>query len=176
MIQLLTVRHCLVIFASSVLQSSLLFAEPLNFDCDVPSDRYSSVSQETNASTIIAGSVQMVEMRSGTYLPLAGARWINTEGTTSVGFQIVAASHRSSQFEVVLNVQDKNETKRYLLTHVAVKEAIPFKLYSDNGKIVVAVGSSRVATEIAPFPAGKAMAFCSTAQFKFTDLRFTSSN
>lgn len=174
--KLFTVTHSFIAFTLLVIESSLVLAEPMNFDCDVPPDRYSSVSHEANAGSSISGNVQMVEMRSGTYLPVAGARWINAEGTSSVGFQLVAASNRASEFEIVLNVQEQGDTKRYLLAHVAVREVVPFKLYSENGKIVVSVGSNSVATEIAAFPAGKAMAFCSTAQFKFSDLRFTASN
>jgi hypothetical protein len=158
------------------MKPSLAFAAPLNFDCDVPSDHYSSVSQEADASTIISGTVRLVEMRAGKYLPLAGAKLENAEGNKSVGLQIVAASDRALQFDVILNLNDDGEQKRYLITRVEVKEAITFKLYMEGSKIIVAIGSDSVASEIAAFPVRKAMIYCSTAQFKFSDLLFAAQN
>ncbi len=77
---------------------------PLSFDCDVPPDRYSSVTQDVNGPMMISGTVEPVEMRSGDNLPVAGARLDSVDGQSRTGFQLVAPSARAKQFHIVLRV------------------------------------------------------------------------
>lgn len=88
------------------LNSANALAAPLAFDCDVPADRYSSVTQELElASASVKGVVQVLEMRSGNNLPVAGVRIADRNAKSMLGFQLIAASQRSEVFDVVSNKQ-----------------------------------------------------------------------
>ena len=67
----------LVLHAACAAAPVLLFnapahATPLVFDCDVPPNLFSSVSQVLEAAPAVSGEIELKEMRAGTYLPVAG--------------------------------------------------------------------------------------------------------
>lgn len=149
-------------------------AAPLSFDCDVPPDHYSSVSEDIVGSPTISGTVAVVQMRSGKYLPVAGVRLVSSDGINRVGLQLVAQSMNAKQFDVVLNTERGDNVQRTKLGQVDSSVSIPFQLsLSADGKVTLTIGTSSFNADFVPISVGKAMAFCSTAQFKFTGLAFS---
>lgn len=154
----------------------LASAAPISFDCDVPADRYSSVSQDTDGPLAVSGVVELVAARSGAFVPVAGARLVGADGKVSAGFQIVALNGpKSSTFDVVLNLNQGGALKQYNVTQIDTKAAIPFWLTLDGDKLTLAVGDKKVGVDFVSIPGGKMMIFCSTGQFKFSDVRFGAS-
>ena len=115
-------------------------------------------------------------MRSGDNLPVAGVRLASADGQSSAGFQLVAASKRAKQFDVVLNTRRDGDAKRQTLGQISTQGAIPFRLsLADNGKVTLVIGSMSYDADFAPLSNANGMAFCSTAQFRFTELVFSGS-
>ena len=161
----------LKLFASAMTCSAPALAAPLAFDCDVPPNHYSSVSQDVAGPIVIGGTVQVVEMRSGNNLPVAGARLVSADGNDSVGFQIIAASARAKQFEVVLSTKLGSDVKQSTVAQIPADASIRFSLSLNKaGHAVLAINESKFGTSFMPLPTGKAMTFCSTGQFKFSEL------
>ncbi|KQX26316.1 hypothetical protein ASD39_03620 [Sphingomonas sp. Root50] len=121
----------------------------------------------------IEGSVQLVRTRSGANLPVAGARLVSSDGNNSVGFQIVVPRPRATRFDIILYLKRGDDMKRATVTQLETEASVPFNLsISDTGKVALAIGGKDFNADFIPLSAGKAMAFCSTAQFKFAGLLF----
>lgn len=154
-------------------QSAPTLAAPLSFDCDVPPDHFSSVSEDLTALPAISGTVKLVQMRSGNNLPVAGVRFVGADEKNSVGFQLVATSLRAKQFDIILNLKRDGNLQRNSVGQIDADVAIPFNFsVSDAGTVTLLIGTKSFSAEFMPLRAGKVMAFCSTAQFKFTKLKF----
>jgi hypothetical protein len=166
----------LLLLCASSICSTTANAAGTAFDCDVPPDHFSSVSQDIVGPMMITGSVQLVSMRSGRNLPVAGARIVSADGKDSVGFQLVAASAQAKQFDVVLNTKRSSDLKRQVVAQVATEANVPFSLsLDDKGRVKLNVGGNDHTADFIAFSRGKGMAFCSTAQFKFAGLLFSQS-
>ncbi len=149
-------------------------AATIDFDCDVPPNHFSSVSQETTGPLGISGLIELKEMRSGENLPLAGARLVSADGTLSTGFRLMAASPRAKQLDIKLNTKRGEVINEVVLGQVDAKASVPFNFsLSEAGKVVLTIGGSTFGADFIPIVNGKEMAFCSTAQFKFTKLLFS---
>lgn len=151
-----------------------LAAVPLAFDCDVPADHFSSVTQDLEQpSASIQGVVQVREMRSGNNLPVAGARIADRTTKNMLGFQLVAASPKADSFDVVLNKQLEGKLQKFGVGQVLAKATISFQLTVDgSGKGSLIIDGKEADFEFPPLSGSKAMVFCSTGQFKFSELRF----
>lgn len=146
----------------------------MDFDCDVPPDRHSSVTGNLTAPLAIAGTVEAKQLRAGNNLPVAGARLVSSDGKESAGFQLVAASAQAQKFDVVLNLNRNGKLQRTTLGQIPVRAPIPFRLtLSEAGTITLSISANTFDYDFIPLPAGKVMAFCSTGQFKFTNLIFS---
>jgi hypothetical protein len=149
-------------------------AAPLSFDCDVPPDHYSSVSQEASGQMTIGGTVELVQMRSGNNLPVAGARLVSADGKSSTGFQLVADSVHAKQFNIILNTKRGDDLQSNTVGQVGIGGSIPFSLtVSDLGKVTLLISGTAFNADFIPILSGNEMAFCSTGQFKFSNLLFS---
>lgn len=167
----------IVLLAGALTCSAPAYAAAIEFDCDVPRDRFSSVSQDIVGPLAIKGSVQAVQMRSGKNLPVAGARLVSADGNNSVGFQLVAASVKAKKFDIVMNIKQGDDLRRGTVAQIATDASVSFNLsVDDTGKATLAIGESTLEASFIPLSGGKAMAFCSTAQFKFAGLIFSQSD
>jgi hypothetical protein len=166
--------------ASILLAGVLTCAAPshaagIAFDCDVPADRFSSVSQPVSGPMKIEGSVAVVQPRAGANLPVAGATLASADGKDSVGFQLVMASPRAKDFDVVLNLKRNGRLERGSVTRADTGAPLPFSLVlGHEGNVTLTIAGKSFSTEFMTLPEGKAMAFCSTGQFRFSDLIFGS--
>lgn len=160
--------------AGALTCSAPSYAAAIAFDCDAPPDRFSSVSQDIAGPLAIKGSVQVMQMRSGKSLPVAGVRLASSDDSNSVGFQLAATSAKAKQFDVVVNIRQDNDLKRGIVAQIGTDEIVPFNLSIDDiGKVTLEIGGRNFNASFIPLPGGKAMAFCSTAQFKFAGLVFS---
>lgn len=160
------------LFAATLFVSDSAFASPISFDCDVPADHYSSVSQEANGPLVISGMVKLVAARAGDNLPVAGARLVSSDGQDSAGFQLVANSSKPTRFDVVLNLNKNGELKRYSVSQIGIDSIVSFRLVIDAERVNLTVNKKTVEGDFIPLTGGKLMVFCSTAQFKFTEVVF----
>lgn len=150
-------------------------AATLDFDCDVPANRFSSISAHIDGAPTIVGTVLAAELRSGDNLPVAGSRIVSADGAASLGFQLVAPSQRSSKFDIILNLNHNNDPQRKVVGQIDVTTAIPFRLsLATTGKVSLTIGDKRFDADFTPMSDSRAMIFCSTGQFKFTNLSFAS--
>lgn len=154
--------------------ASPTLASPLKFDCDVPPDKFSSISQEIEGVSSITGTIQVIELRSGKNLPVAGARLVSADGTSSVGLQLVADSVRAKTLDVVFNRKRGESIEREVVGQIDLGSPIRFGLaVSPVGQATLTVNGSAYDAGFVALPVGTAMAFCSTGQFKFSDLRIS---
>lgn len=163
--------------ASALIVSAPVYAAATSFDCDVPPDHFSFVSQDVTGPLMIRGSIEPVQMRSGKNLPVAGARLISSDGNDEVAFQLLAASSHAKQFDVVLIIRHGDDLQQNTVGQVAAGTDAPisFSLMLDSsGRATLAVGGANFSASFVPLTSGKEMAFCSTAEFKFTGLLFSS--
>lgn len=163
-----------VILAGAMTCSAPAYAAATAFDCDVPPDHFSSVSQDVAGLMAIRGTVQVVQMRSGNNLPVAGARLVSADGNNSIGFQLIAASARAKKFDIVLNIKRSDDFKRSTVGQISADASIPFSLSVDKtGRAMLSISGNEFSVNFIPMSDGKEMAFCSTAQFKFSGLLFS---
>lgn len=163
-----------IAFGITLHSTAALAAVPLAFDCDVPADHFSSVTQDLEQPSVsLQGVVQVREMRSGNNLPVAGARIADRNTKNMLGFQLVAASPKADFFAVVLNKQVEGKLQKFGVGQVPAKAAISFQLTVDgSGKGSFIVDGKEADFEFPPLSGSKAMVFCSTGQFKFSELLF----
>lgn len=148
-------------------------ASTIDFDCDVPKNHYSSITQDINGPISVSGIIELVEMRSGDNLPLAGVRFVSANGLISTGFRLMASSERAKQLDVKINTKSGEAFKEVVLGQVDVKDVVPFTFsLSQAGRIALNIGGRTFGADFIPIVDGKEMAYCSTAQFKFTKLLF----
>ena len=165
----------IAVSAGLLASPAICAASPLKFDCDVPADRFASVSEETAGALAISGTVALVLAREGKYLPVAGARLISSDESRSVGFQLVAPSANRTEFNIIFNINAGDGLKRYTVGQVDLQSPAHFSLaISDAGKISLAIGDKSFDGGTLVLNGGKIMVLCSTGQFKFSDLNFGS--
>ncbi|WP_174274169.1 hypothetical protein [Sphingomonas bacterium] len=163
------------LLAATLFASPTISATPTDFDCDVPADHFSSVSQAVVSPISIKGVIDLVQLRSGNNLPVAGVRLVSTDGANSAGFRLVASSAGAKKLDVRLNTKRGDVMKEDVAGQVDAKATVPFALsLSSSGQVTLTVSGSSFVADFVPIGSGKAMAFCSTAQFKFTNLIFGS--
>lgn len=152
-------------------------ATPLSFDCDAAPDRFSSISQALDGSAAVTGTLTTKEMRTGGYLPVAGVRFFSADDKNGTGFQIVGDVDRPGLFDVILNIWRDGVLTSDPVGQVALTAPSPFEFgLSATGLASLRIGGTHFETKFMPMREGKVMVFCSTAQFKFTDLDFTVGN
>lgn len=152
---------------------SYAYAAGLAFDCDVPADRYSSVTG-SDSSQGISGTITPVLGRSGNNVPLAGVKLVDAASTASVAIRMVATSKKANVFDVVLNISLGGENREAVVGKIEGMGPVPFRLTIDSqGSVTAAFG--QIVVPPLPIAAGAqttAMVFCSTGQFKFSELAF----
>jgi hypothetical protein len=151
-------------------------ATQLEFDCDVPADHFSSVSEDMAGGGSISGTIRADELRKGNNLPVVGAGIFGPENRAIASFQLVAKDYRTKRFDIVFNVYHEGGVTRNNVGDVDAESAISFSISLSNiGQAVLIVNGTQFKADAFPVPGGRGMAFCSTAQFKFTNLVFAAS-
>ena len=88
------------------------YSAPLEFDCDVPADRFSSVSQDVANGGSVSGTIRVDQLRKGKNLPVVGAGIFSPEKRAISGFQLVASDTRARSFDIMFNVAQESGVKR----------------------------------------------------------------
>jgi hypothetical protein len=145
-------------------------AAPIDFECDVPPNRFSSVDQPFNAAPVtLAGKVSLVLARKGNYRALAGARLSSADAANSIGFQIIGDGKPDGGFSIVMNSKRAGAAKRSEIG--ALPNAVPDLAFAislaPDGKAEVRVGDHVGRAALDPIAAGKGRVFCSSGQFGF---------
>ena len=162
--------------AASTLTAVPACAAQLEFDCDVPANHFSSVSQDVTDGGGVSGTIRVDEMRKGDNLPVVGAGIFGPEQNAIAGFQLVAANDRAKVLDIIFNVSQDGTIKKGSVGKVDASSAIAFNIsLSATGKAVLTVNGNQFQADASAISGGRAMAFCSTAQFKFTNLIFSAS-
>jgi hypothetical protein len=147
-------------------------AAPLRFDCDVPANHFSALTDA--GSLAVSATVTPKELRSGTYLPMAGARLASAGDRQGVSLQFIAASANSKQLDIVLITHQGKARSSRSFGQIGIAEPIAFSLVlSANGKLTLVVNGRSTIVDAPPISAGEASVYCSTGQFKFADIEFS---
>lgn len=146
------------------------------YACDAPADKYDSVYLDISGETKIAGAVRKMEFRPGRFLPVAGARLENADKTATLGFQLSAPSADAQEYKVIINVDRGDGHQSEIIGRVPASENIPFSIaLTDGGDASLNIRNYNYTTKFVPLTDGKAMFFCSTGQFQFSDLAASTS-
>lgn len=167
--------YCLAI---AVIPAPAIALEPaaLTFDCDVPIDHYSSVSKDASGgSYLISGTISLAQLRTGqSNLPTAGARIASPDDDRAAGVQFIVQDRKSKSFDVVLYTRIGTDNVRKQVGKIDSQNPVAFRLaVSSTGSVTLHFGGQAAVADLSPMPASKMAAFCSTGQFKFSDLLFS---
>jgi hypothetical protein len=167
---------CALATAICILAAVPACAAALEFDCDVPADHFSSVSQEVDNGGGVSGTIRVDQMRTGNNLPVVGAGIFDPKKGAIAGFQLFAVDARAKSFYIMFNVTHDADAKKEKVGEVDASSAIEFNIsLSASGKAVLTVNGRQFQADASAISGGRAMAFCSTAEFKFTNLIFSTS-
>jgi len=166
-----------LVIAISTTAPAPAYGAQLEFDCDVPADHFSSVSQGIANGGSVSGTIRVDEMRKGSNLPVAGAGIFGPDNKYAAGFQIVASGTHSRILDIMFNVANDGDIKKEKVGEVDASSSIAFSIsLSAVGTAVLTVNGRQFQADASAISAGRAMAFCSTAQFKFTNLTFSANS
>lgn len=143
---------------------------PIDFECDVPPNRFSSVDQAFGEAPVaLTGKVSLVLARKGNYRAVAGARLSSADGANSIGFQIIGDGTPDGGFSIVMNSKRAGASKRSEIG--TLRGAVPDLAFSislaRDGKAEVRVGDRVGTAALDPVASGKGRVFCSSGQFGF---------
>lgn len=162
--------------AISILAAVPAHAAQLEFDCDVPADRFSSVSQDVANGGSVSGTIRVDKMREGNNSPVAGAGIFGPEKRAIAAFHLIASDARAKNFDIIFFVTHGGDLKEGKVGEVGASTAIEFNIsLSAVGKAILTVNGAQFQADATAISGGRAMAFCSTAQFEFTNLIFSAS-
>jgi hypothetical protein len=166
-----------LVIAISTTAPASAYGAQLEFDCDVPADHFSSVSQGIANGGSVSGTIRIGEMRKGNNLPVAGAGIFGPENKSAAGFQLIASGNHSRSLELMFNVANNGDVKKEKVGEVDASSSIEFSIsLSVVGTAVLTINGRQFKADASAISAGRAMAFCSTAQFKFTNLTFSANS
>jgi hypothetical protein len=121
----------------------------------------------------ISGTIKMVEMRFGAALPIAGVRIVSTDGKTAAEFQLRPPSAHEHHFNIMLGTVLKGVPDEIWDGQIDATAAISFRLaVSESGKVTLLIGGQTFSTQTTPITSGYNSAYCSTGEFRFSDLNF----
>lgn len=160
-----------MLFAAGLMVPQTAAASEDDYDCDVAPDKHDNIYVTISGQTKLAGAVKKVEFRPGKFLPVAGARLVNADQSANFGFQLVALSTDAEQYDVVVNINRGDGHRSEVLGFIATSETVPFTIsLEDNGQATVAIKDFKYSTLFVPIAEGKAMFFCSTGRFNFSQI------
>lgn len=151
-------------------------ASALSFDCDVPADRHSSVSEEFDGpGQTVGGTVELIEGRRGKFVPVASVRLSSADDQTRAVLRLIAPDANGNSFDIVLTTRSEGgKSAESNLGRVTLDRPTPFRIeLSSAGRLMATIGESSFGVDFQPIASGKAMILCSTGQFRFHALNFT---
>ena len=162
--------HRMMAVALLALGPAPALASPIDFECDVPPNRFSSVDEPfASAPVTIGGKVSLVLARKGNYRALAGARLSSGDEANSIGFQVIGDGKPDGGFAIFMNAKRGGAAKRTQIGTLA--GPVPDLAFSisiaPDGKAELRVGDHSASAVLDPFPAGRGRIFCSSGQFTF---------
>lgn len=144
------------------------------FDCDVPANRYSSVSSQGDQLLSISGIITPISYRSGKFEPVAGALLGDSDGANTTTFQLVATSRRPKHLVILTNIKRGEDVRSGQVGTIRADEPVPFSMsLSESGMVQITIADQTFNHEFMPLSSGKEMLFCSTGQFKFSEIAFS---
>ncbi len=149
---------------------------PITYGCDTPADSFSAIEQsiETKAFTI-GGNVQPIQFRKGKYAPLAQIYLESADEKTRFAMKIIA-EHKAKAALVVLDITDNGqESEEFPIGAVKLSEKLPFRItVTDGSKVSWKIGELEGEPTLALGNKLKLNIICSTGEFVFSDLEWTS--
>lgn len=157
-----------------------LGARPIDFDCDVPSDKFSSVMMTVPGPTYVAsGTITAIEKRSGHYLPLVGLLIRRSDRpSTYSGFQLSAPSAVGENYRLTFRRQGTENDAIEAVGDIPLKGPVPFRFSLSSGGMLTLTLAGKSYTwsagpNFAELDQAKMQAMCSTGQFKFFRLELS---
>ena len=146
-------------------------AAPIDFECDVPPNRASSVDQSLPGPAVsMTGTLSIILARAGRFPASAGARLSSADGSTTLTLQLVGSGEaKDGTFAVTLTAKTPTATTRTPLGTLPAGAAnIPFTLTVDaTGAATATLAGWIHKAMLHPLTAPRARLFCSTGQFAF---------
>lgn len=146
-------------------------AAPMQYDCDAPSGRLSSLSQAIGGSVRLAGTIAPVSFQPGKALPV-GAMFVSSgDGRNAVGFQLVLPAVDAKALNLVLIARNNGKLERRALRTVPFGGSVPFSLaLAANGQGQFKLADATINLAFGNLQSGNAMVSCTSGNFRFDNL------
>ena len=146
------------------------------FDCEGPSGRVTQNSLPATLPVTISGVLQALKIGRGSYIPWAGASIESADGKKGIALLLVHNGWSGGKLTpTVYGMADSSLP--ILFDKVPKAEPIPFSLsLSASGRAAASVAGKTVTFAAKPMDSAKVVLFCQTGHFKFSDVKFSTSN
>ncbi|MFZ1741831.1 MAG: hypothetical protein WAT93_03200 [Pontixanthobacter sp.] len=160
--------------AATLLIAGSAQAAPLTFDCDVPANSVSSVSNLAQTVPAIGGTITAKKFREGQLSPSAGVQIEAPDGKSIAGFVLRLSASDPAVLEIMLVSNNNGKQENFQAGTISATGPIAFQLFvDDQGAINIVLNDQSWSAPFMRLIGGKEKAFCSTGQFQFSDLRFS---
>jgi hypothetical protein len=152
-------------------------ASPITYGCDTPADRFSAIEQSVDLKSFsIKTNIQPNEFRKGKYLPLAQIFFESMDEKTRWAVQVIAPDHKSKTALVYLKMTADGKTDEpFLIGNVNIGQRLPMEIsVTDGYKINFKIGEMDGNPELKLGNQAKLNIICSTGDFVFSDLEWSS--
>ncbi|MBA4305962.1 MAG: hypothetical protein C0429_04430 [Sphingopyxis sp.] len=152
-------------------------ATPITYGCDTPADRFSAIEQSVNLQNFsINARIQPNEFRKGEYSPLAQIYIASVDEKNIWALKVVAPSHKAKSALVFLDMTVDGKTDEpFLIGNVDLGQQLPVSIsVTDGAKISFKIGEMAGTPELALGGTANLKIICSTGDFVFSDLEWTS--
>jgi len=161
----------LAAIAAASLAPTAARATPITFECDAPTERYSSMIVPIGSSASVVGTLTAAAFRPGKGQSIGGLVINSADGLNMVGFHLVLPTVDAKALNLVLVAKNAGKLDRRLVRTVPLGTAVPFSMVlpaGGQGRLVL--GETAVSVAFANLKSGNAIIFCGSGQYRFTGL------
>lgn len=167
-------RMTAIIPAALFFAASPALAAPLTFDCDVPANSSSSVSNLAQTIPAVSGTITAKKFRQGQTPATVGAQIQAPDGKSFSGFVLMPNAADTTIMDIMLVSNFAGKRENFAAGSISVTEPIAFRLFvDDQGAINIFLGDQSWSAPFMRLIGGEEKAFCGSGQFEFSDLRFS---
>lgn len=166
----------LIATASAFLLSGAAHAGPINYDCDTPADKFSSLDISTDTTRfIVKGKIAAAVFRAGKYLPVANVHVGAPRGSDGVLLRLMAPSGTAKQAEIIVQTMQGSKPIKRVLGQILLGESLDFSIeVLPNAAVNLTVNGQQMSLKTEFASSSNLTISCSTGEFKFDNLEWSS--